>query len=58
MTRKPIIAGNWKMNKTASESAEFIEAVKNNIPSNELVDSVVGAPALFLENMTNAVKGT
>lgn len=26
--RKPIIAGNWKMNKTASEAKEFAEAVK------------------------------
>lgn len=28
--RKPIIAGNWKMNKTASEAKEFAEAVKQN----------------------------
>lgn len=26
--RKPIIAGNWKMNKTAKEAKEFAEAVK------------------------------
>ncbi|WP_124058034.1 triose-phosphate isomerase [Vaginisenegalia massiliensis] len=58
MSRKPIIAGNWKMNKTAQESAEFIQAVKDKIPAKDLVDSVVGAPALFLENMTGAVKGT
>ena len=26
--RKPIIAGNWKMNKTLSEAQSFAEAVK------------------------------
>ena len=28
MSRKPIIAGNWKMNKTAAEAREFVDAVK------------------------------
>ena len=26
--RKPIIAGNWKMNKTPNEAKELIEALK------------------------------
>lgn len=58
MSRKPIIAGNWKMNKTASEASEFVEAVKNNIPSADLVDSVIGAPALFLESIKRLSEGT
>ncbi|WP_019792857.1 triose-phosphate isomerase [Streptococcus sobrinus] len=58
MSRKPIIAGNWKMNKTAAEAREFVDAVKNNIPSNKLVDTVIGAPAIFLEGMKKGVKGT
>jgi triosephosphate isomerase len=56
--RKPIIAGNWKMNLTASEAKAFAEAVKNNIPSNDKVDSVIGSPALFLETLVEAAKGT
>lgn len=56
--RKPIIAGNWKMNLTASEAKAFVEAVKNNIPSNDKVDSVIGSPALFLETLVEAAKGT
>ncbi len=56
--RKPIIAGNWKMNLTASEAKAFAEAVKNNIPSNDTVDSVIGSPALFLETLVDAAKGT
>lgn len=58
MTRKPIIAGNWKMNKTHTEAAEFVEAVKTQIPSSDIVDSVVGAPALFLETIKKGAEGT
>ncbi|EOL46328.1 triose-phosphate isomerase [Enterococcus caccae] len=46
--RKPIIAGNWKMNKTLAEAQSFAEAVKNAVPSKDVVDSVIGSPALFL----------
>lgn len=58
MSRKPIIAGNWKMNKTAAEAREFVDAVKNNVPSNDLVDTVIGSPALFLEGMKKGAKDT
>lgn len=54
--RKPIIAGNWKMNKTADEAHQFIEGVKNNIPSDDKVVAVVGAPAIYLEKMVEATK--
>lgn len=58
MSRKKIIAGNWKMNKTASEAKAFAQAVKNSLPSNEKVDSVIGSPALFLETLVSEAKGT
>lgn len=56
--RKPIIAGNWKMNKTASEARAFIEEVKGKIPSSDVVDSVIGAPTLFLQELVKAAEGT
>ena len=56
--RKPIIAGNWKMNKTVAEANAFAEAVKTKIPSNDVVDSVIGSPALFLTDLVNIAKGT
>lgn len=56
--RKPIIAGNWKMNKTASEAHDFVEEVKGQIPSSDVVDSIVGAPALFLQDLVEAAEGT
>ncbi|APH03670.1 triose-phosphate isomerase [Bacillus weihaiensis] len=56
--RKPIIAGNWKMNKVASEAKSFVEEVKSLVPTAESVDSVVCAPALFLESLVNSTKDT
>lgn len=56
--RKPIIAGNWKMHKVLSEAKGFIEEVKGQVPSEEKIESVVCAPALFLESLVNDTKGT
>ncbi|EAD2693698.1 triose-phosphate isomerase [Listeria monocytogenes] len=56
--RKPIIAGNWKMNKTAAKAGQFAEDVKNNVPSSDAVESVVAAPALFLQELVRLTEGT
>jgi len=56
--RKPIIAGNWKMNKTLKEAVDFVEEVKTKIPSSEQVESVVCSPALFLDKLVELTKGT
>jgi triosephosphate isomerase (TIM) len=54
--RKPIIAGNWKMHKTASEAKTFTEEVKGLVPDTDKIDSVICAPALFLENLVEQTK--
>jgi len=46
--RKPIMAGNWKMNKTRDEALRFIYAVNNELPSSDKVESVICAPAILL----------
>lgn len=46
--RKPIIAGNWKMNKTRDEALQFIYAVKDQVVSSEKVESVICAPFPYL----------
>ncbi|MGG0787786.1 triose-phosphate isomerase [Peribacillus simplex] len=56
--RKPIIAGNWKMNKTLSDATAFLEEVSNLIPKQDVIDTVVCAPALFLDQLVQAAKGT
>ncbi len=51
MMRKPIIAGNWKMYKTFEEAIEFVDAIQDKLPSNDKVDAVVCAPALYLPTL-------
>ena len=44
MSRKPIIAGNWKMNKNPEEAKAFVEAVKYffDITIHEIKDIIQG----------------
>ncbi|KYG30762.1 triose-phosphate isomerase [Alkalihalobacillus trypoxylicola] len=56
--RKPIIAGNWKMNKTLAEAKAFVQEVKASVPANSEVDSVVCSPALFLDSLVKEAEGT
>ncbi|MEH7252739.1 triose-phosphate isomerase [Neobacillus niacini] len=56
--RKPIIAGNWKMNKTLAEAKSFAEEVKGQVPNHEKIDSIICAPALFLQNLVEITAGT
>ncbi|MDN3019752.1 triose-phosphate isomerase [Paenibacillus sp. BSR1-1] len=56
--RKPIIAGNWKMNKTISEAKSFAEEVKGLVPAPDKMDSVICAPALFLQNLLEVTAGS
>ena len=39
MSRKPFIAGNWKMNKNPEEAKAFVEAVAAKLPSSDLVEA-------------------
>ncbi|SES41715.1 triose-phosphate isomerase [Salipaludibacillus aurantiacus] len=56
--RKPIIAGNWKMNKTKAEALDFIQEVKGLVPSADTVESVICSPYLFLDALIEEAKGT
>ncbi|MFJ8236721.1 triose-phosphate isomerase [Ureibacillus sp. NPDC094379] len=56
--RKPIIAGNWKMYKTFDEAVEFVESVREAIPSDEKVDAVICAPALYLPTLVDLATET
>lgn len=49
--RKPIIAGNWKMYKSFDEAVSFVDSVLDKIPSNEKVDAVICAPAIYLPTL-------
>ena len=58
MTRKPIIAGNWKMNKNVEEASQFVEDVIDKLPSNEKVEAAVGVPTLVLDRVISKAKGS
>lgn len=55
--RKPIIAGNWKMNNTASEAVALINAVKPLV-ANANCDVVVCVPAIDIPAAAEALKGS
>lgn len=57
MSRKKIIAGNWKMNKTPSEAVALVEELKPLV-ANEEVDVVFCVPAIDIVPVVEAVKGT
>ena len=41
LSRKPVIAGNWKLNKTINESAQLVTLIKRLISDTQLVEVVV-----------------
>lgn len=49
--RKPVMAGNWKMNKTRDEALQFIYAVSDKLPDNNKLDSIICAPAVILRDL-------
>lgn len=53
--RKPIIVGNWKMNKTIAEAAAFFAGVEGLIHND--ADFGVGAPFIALKDSVLAAKG-
>lgn len=56
--RTPIIAGNWKMNKTADEALAFVREIRNELNSITSVDSVICPPFVALPAVSDALKGT
>ena len=56
--RKPIIAGNWKMNKTAAEAVQFVREIRHGLNQIEAVDSVVCPPFIALPTVHDALQAT
>ena len=54
--RKTIIAGNWKMNKTASETKKFAEELKAIMPRAKWCDVVVCVPFVNIPAALKAFK--
>lgn len=56
--RKPIIAGNWKMNKTADEAVAFVREIRHSLNAISGADSVVCPPFVALPGVADALRGT
>lgn len=56
--RKPIIAGNWKMNKTPEEAAQLIKELVPMVKDVETVDIVVCPPFVNLAAAKTALEGS
>ena len=57
MSRKKIIAGNWKMNKTPSEAVELVKTLAPLV-QNPDVDVVYCVPAIDIVPVAEAIKGS
>ena len=53
--RRPLIVGNWKMNKTASEAAAFIRDFRERVPASPHADVVIAPPFTALETAHSAL---
>lgn len=56
--RKTIIAGNWKMNKTASETKAFAESLKPLLPRAKWCEIVLCVPYINIPTACKAFKDT
>ena len=54
--RKTLIAGNWKMNKTASETKAFAEELKTMLPKAKWCDILICAPFINIPAAQKAFK--
>ncbi len=58
MSRKPFIAGNWKMNNTIAEAEELIQALLPRVGAVEDVDIVVAPSFLSLQAVVDSARGS
>ncbi|MFD1607867.1 triose-phosphate isomerase [Oceanobacillus luteolus] len=56
--RKRVIAGNWKMNKTANEVKKFVESIREKVPASEKVEAIVCAPFPYLAKLVEDTANT
>jgi triosephosphate isomerase (TIM) len=55
IVRTPLIVGNWKMNKTASEAAAFVRELSSKLTSSAHAEVVLAPPFTALESVRTAL---
>ena len=58
MSRRILIAGNWKMNKTSAEGAALVKEIAAGLPAGNLPEILVCPPYLTIPAVVAAAKGT
>jgi triosephosphate isomerase (TIM) len=56
--RKPIIAGNWKMNKTVAEAVALAADIKRDLADCRDADVVLCPPFTALKAVADVITGT
>jgi len=56
--RKPIIAGNWKMNGSRSSIKELLDGIKAGMGDVKLAEVAVCAPAIYLADVSEQLAGS
>ena len=56
--RKPLIAGNWKMNKTSQQTASTIETLKGLVKEIDNVEIMIAPPFTSLKTAVDAASGS
>ena len=55
MSRKKIVAGNWKMNKTLPEAKQLIQEIVQSYPEDQSVQKIVFPPFPFLSVLAGEI---
>jgi triosephosphate isomerase len=56
--RTPLIAGNWKMNKTIAEAEQYIQALLPRVASVDGIDVAICVPFTALQAMVDSTRGS
>jgi triosephosphate isomerase len=56
--RKPLIAGNWKMNTTLDEAITLVQTILNEMDETDGVEKVICPPFISLSAVKGLLKGT
>ncbi|HSY59918.1 MAG TPA: triose-phosphate isomerase, partial [Terriglobales bacterium] len=56
--RRPVIAGNWKMYKTQSETRAFFDAFKPLVANSHHCDIIVAPPFTDLSTAAESARGS
>ncbi|MCD6289357.1 MAG: triose-phosphate isomerase [Anaerolineae bacterium] len=56
--RTPIIAGNWKMNKTISEAEALVKEMLDGLTAIQSVEKVLCPPFIDLDRVASLIQGT